>query len=230
MKPYYQHGNIQIFCGDCREILQSLPTPDLVVADPPYGISIAVDNARFSGGTITGPRISVNERTVIIGDDEPFDPSHLLGFKRLVIFGANNFPEKLPTSNGWIVWDKRLGLEDMVGWPLGEAELAWTNITGAVRVFRNQWLGLVRNSERGKFDHPTQKPVALMYWILERWASGLVIDPYLGSGPTLEAAKRLGLPAVGIEIEEKYCEIAAKRLSQEVFDFNPSHTQDAQKW
>lgn len=222
MKPYYEHAGITIYLGDCREILQHLPAPDLVIADPPYGIDAAVDNARFSGGTVTGPRTAVNARIPVAGDTEPFDPSHLLTFRRLVLFGANNYSDKLPKSNGWIVWDKRKGLEDMSGWPLGEAELAWTNVTGAVRVFRNRWMGLVRDSEQGSFDHPTQKPVALMRWILERWTKrgDLVLDPYLGSGPVLQAAKELSRRAIGIEIHEPYAEIAAKRLSQEVLDFS----------
>lgn len=221
MRPYYSHAGITIYHGDCREILPLIDIlPNLVVADPPYGTNTTVDNGRFThGGFGMMNRAFVQLRQPIMADKEPFNPSHLLRFKRLILFGANNFADKLPPSNGWIVWDKRLGLEDMKCWPLGEAELAWTNITGAVRVFRNRWMGLVRDSEQGKHYHPTQKPVALMNWILGEWAGGLVLDPYCGSGPTLEAAKRRGLPAIGIEIEEKYCEIAAKRLSQEVFAF-----------
>jgi site-specific DNA-methyltransferase (adenine-specific) len=219
MKPYYEHAGIVIYHGDCREILSDLePTVDLLVTDPPYGLDVAVDNRRFSGGEVTGPRISVGERIKVRGDAEPFDPLPLLRFKRLILFGANNYAAKLPPSNGWLVWDKREGLEEMEGWPFGEGELAWTNVTGAVRFFRNRWLGLVRDSERGEHLHPTQKPLALLRWIIGRWskAGGMVLDPFMGSGTTLRAAKDLGRRAIGIEIEERYCEIAAKRLSQEV--------------
>lgn len=219
-EPYYQDSLVTIYCGDCREILPSLPQPDLLLSDPPYGINAQVDNARFSGGSQTGPRTSVGRRMRVRGDKAPFDPSHLLKYKRLVLFGANNFAAKLPASNGWIVWDKRVGVEDMQNWPLGEGELAWTNVTGAIRFFRNRWMGLVRSDERGQHYHPTQKPVALMAWILEQWTTSgqLVIDPYMGSGTTLVAAKNLGRRAIGIELEEQYCEVAASRLSQEVLD------------
>ena len=220
MKPYFQDESCTIYHGDCREILPRL-TADLLVTDPPYGIDAAVDNKRFSGGTVTGPRTSVGERQKVRGDSEPFDPSHLLGFKRLILFGANNYAAKLPPSNGWLVWDKREGLEDMKDWPFGEGELAWTNVTGAVRFFRNRWMGLVRDSEHGEHFHPTQKPLALMVWILGRWTlpGQLVLDPYMGSGTTLRAAKDLGRKAIGIEIEERYCAIAAKRLEQQVLIF-----------
>lgn len=222
MTPYYEHAGITIYCGDCRDVLSLLGDCDLLLTDPPYGLNVPVDNARFSGGSQYRERGHkfLQYRIPVSGDAEPFDPSHLFQFRRLVIFGANNFADKLPPSNGWIVWDKRAGLED-VDWPLGAGELAWTNVTGAVRIFRNRWMGLVRDSERNIFDHPTQKPVVLMRWILKQWTKvgDLVIDPYCGSGPVLQAAKELGRRAIGIEIEEKYCEIAAKRLSQEVFQW-----------
>ena len=90
-------------------------------------------------------------------------------------------------------------------------------------MFRHRWMGLVRETERGRHDHPTQKPVALMRWCIEKWSKpgGLVTDPYMGSGPTLQAAKETHRRAIGIEIEERYCEIAAQRLSQEVLDYGP---------
>ena len=81
---------------------------------------------------------------------------------------------------------------------------------------------MIRASENsGPLQHPTQKPVALMKWCLSlRWVSeGPVCDPYMGSGPTLKAAKDLGRRAIGIEIEERYCEIAANRLRQRVLSF-----------
>lgn len=219
MKPYYEHGGITIYHGDAGELLPSL-CAGFVLTDPPYGIDATVDNMRFSGGTKTGPRAHTGPRIKVHGDTEPFDPTPLLRFPRLVLFGANNYAAKLPPSNGWIIWDKRVGLEDMEGWPFGDGEMAWTNVTGAVRFWRNRWMGLVRSDEHGEHYHPTQKPVALMAWILRKWRkpADVVLDPFMGSGSTLIAAKQASIPAIGIEIEERYCEIAAQRLSQEVLD------------
>ena len=103
------------------------------------------------------------------------------------------------------------------GWPLGEAELAWSNVIGTTRLFRSLWSGLLRSAEKGEFYHPTQKPVALMEWCLGFLdENDTVLDPFCGSGTTLLAAKNLGRLAIGIEIEPRYCEIAVKRLRQEV--------------
>ncbi len=192
---------------------------DLVVTDPPYGIRSNVNNKRFTGGSKTKRmRHYVLPREPVTGDRGEFDPRHLLRFKRLILFGAQNFAKYLPPSNGWIIWDKRVGIEDMTDWPYGEGEMAWTNVTGAVRFFRNTWMGLVRSEERKEFYHPTQKPLKLMAWCIENWSKEgqNVLDPYMGSGTTLRAAKDLGRDAIGIEIEERYCEVAVKRLAQGV--------------
>lgn len=221
---FYEEPGITLYCGDCREILPLIEqSVDLVLTDPPYGIGTATNNARFSGGSQTILRTSVGRRDPIIDDDKPFDPTFLLHYRRLVLFGANNFAAKLPPSNGWIVWDKRVGLENMTGWPLGEGELAWTNVTGAVRFFRNRWMGLVRNSERGEFFHPTQKPTALMAWIVTQFTApgSLVLDPFAGAGSTLLAGKETSRLAIGIEIDPRYCEIMVKRLRQEVLPLTP---------
>ena len=151
------------------------------------------------------------------GDDRPFDPAHLLTFDRLVLFGANHYSDRLPVSGGWLVWDKTGGGRGPDN-SFADVELAWTNLRKTPCIRHHLWKGLVRDSEAGdRVLHPTQKPVALMQWILTEWtvAGDLILDPYAGSGPTLLAAKNLGRRAIGIEIEERYCDSAAKRLSQE---------------
>ena len=222
IKPYYDHAGIAIYHGDCREILPQLEPVDLVLTDPQYGMDTNVDNTRFRPKSRDKWwRNSVNRnhlqtRMPVYGDDKPFDPTHLLQFPKLITWGANHYSSRLPDSGGWFVWDKRKGIED-ANWPLSEAELAWTNVCNGVRMFRHRWFGIVRESDQGQHYHPTQKPVALMSWCIQRVAdSNLILDPYMGSGTTLRAAKDLGRKAIGIEIEEKYCEIAARRMSQEV--------------
>ncbi len=222
MIPYYEHKGITIYHGDCRDILPSLEPVDLVLTDPPWGTSTACNSQRFSRKSSPWwtevDNTKVRAHGDIKGDTEEFDPAPFIG-QPAILWGANNFARNLPHSNGWLVWDKRKNAETMAekGWPLGEAELAWTNIIGATRVFRCLWSGLLRDRERGEFYHPTQKPISLMIWCLKfTTAANTILDPFMGSGTTLRAAKDLGRKAIGIEIEEKYCEIAAKRLSQEV--------------
>jgi len=229
VKPYYQDEAVTLYHGDCLEIMPQLEAEvDLLLTDPPYGGRLSVDYAeRFShkaGEWWQNADRSTNPRhEPIVGDDEPFDPTPLLGLpaKVKVLWGANWYASRLPDRGGWWVWDKRCGRRDVSagGWPMSEAELAWTTIGKGVRVFRHTWFGLIRDSERGEHWHPTQKPVALMQWAIDKSkTTGLILDPYAGSGPTLRAAKNLGRKAIGIEIEEKYCEIAADRCRQGVLD------------
>lgn len=214
MTPYYDDGQCVIYHGDCREILPLLTVDvGLLLSDPPYGISYKP--LRGSNGS----KMWGDE--VVTGDAEPFDPRHLLGYSRMVLFGANHYADKLPASGGWIVWDKTpKGIRE--GFIYSHAELAWSNVMGRVEKFPLEWQG---NSRQGEdFLHPTQKPIALMRWIIERFTQpeDVTVDPYMGSGTTLVAAKQLGRKAIGIEIEERYCEIAAQRLSQSTLGLDVS--------
>jgi len=215
LKPYYERGGIVIYHADCREVLPAIP-PDavsLLLTDPPYGRGKA---DRFGS---RDNLIAATPYTPVVGDAEPFDPTHLFRYGRLILWGANWYADRLPPSSGWIVWDKKDGgTSDN----FGDAELAWTNVTGATRLFRHLWRGMFKASERDERRvHPTQKPVALMAWLIEQFtqAGDLVLDPYMGSGPVLKACKLLGRRAIGVDIVEAYCEFAARRLAQEVFPF-----------
>lgn len=215
-KPYYQSGGITIYLGDCRKIAPTLdPQPQAVITDPPYGIGWDTDYTRFTGAAAV-PRTNFPR---VEGDEAPFDPSPWIGYTRCVLFGANHFAPLLPPSPTWVVWDKRCGSPSN---DFADCELAWVKENGPARIFRHYWNGMLKDSERGeKRQHPTQKPVALMAWIIQRYSrtDDLILDPYMGSGTTLVAAKRIGNRAIGIEKDERYCEIAAIRLSQEVFNF-----------
>ena len=216
MKPYYEHKGVTIYHGDCRELLPLLGHPDLIIADPPYGVREQT-NRKTKGRSNACESVDFKP---VFGDDQPFDPSPLLAMDcPLVLFGGNHFSNSLPPSPSWIVWDKKEG-----GTPDDNAdcELAWSNLGGPVRMYSHLWRGMIKGSERGsRRVHPTQKPVALMAWIIHGHTkeNQLIVDPYMGSGPVLLAAKNLSRRAIGIETEEEYCEAAAKRLSQEVFEF-----------
>jgi DNA modification methylase len=215
MRPYYEHAGITIFHGDCREILPTLGPFDLCLADPPYGIGYV-----HGGNNKKQKYQSIHAGVAIEGDDQPFDPSLVLQFQDVILWGANHFADKLPPSGQWLVWDKRCGVVPIRD--QSDCELAWCKNGKTARVFRHVWDGFLRDSEMDtQRVHPTQKPVALMTWCLSMFPKAkTVLDPYMGSGTTLVAAKNAGLRATGIEINERYCEIAAKRLSQEVMTFD----------
>lgn len=155
----------------------------------------------------------------IVGDQEPFDPAHLLPYHRAILWGANHYADKLPARCGWVVWDKRDGSPSN---DQSDAEMAWTNILTVARVFSARWSGAHRTGreqQEGRL-HVNQKPVALMGWCIRLAGDDeLILDPYMGSGSTLVAARELGRKAIGIEIDERHCDTAARRLSQDCFDF-----------
>ena len=203
-KPYYQDESVTIYHGDCREIVPELGKFDLLLTDPPYGISY---RTTLPNNTDWGN---------IANDTGEFDLSFLFDIDSdKVIFGANCFPEILPHRGRWSCWYKRGdGAEKALGSPF---ELAWDSRTsGFDRFYRVVHGGFV-NSDGGKRRHPTQKPVQLFKLILDDWPDAqTILDPFAGSGTTGRAAKDLGRKAVLIEIEERYCEIAARRMGQEV--------------
>jgi len=226
MTPYFDDGQITIYHADCRDILSTLDPASvaLLIADPPYGVAERTDRKSKGRGTEqrgTGIQWGSRDWSPIAGDDTPFDPAPLLQFPRLVLFGANHYADKLPASGSWLVWDKR---EDATPDDNADAELIWTNLGGPVRTYRQCWRGFTRardSLEPTKHVHPTQKPVNLMMWLLERYtkAGDLVVDPYMGSGPVAHACLLLGRQYIGVELVESYCVKAVQRLAQSVLPF-----------
>jgi DNA modification methylase len=206
VNPYYQDDLVTIYHGDCREWM---PEADVIVTDPPYGM--AYRHGLRKGGVAYG-----NDGVTIAGDDEPFDPQPILrmGLPTL-LWGANHYASRLPDSRGWLVWDKRDGDGPT---DQSDAEMAWTNVLSVVRVYSTRWRGALRTGREQREGrlHVNQKPVALMAWAIGFMPPGVVLDPFAGSGSTLVASKEAGRRSIGIEIEERYCEIAAQRCSQEV--------------
>ena len=200
MKPYYEEDGITIYHSDCRDVLPQLERADLMLTDPPYGDG-------FAGQPTKWQRLA--GRAAESWDESPVDGLRfiLCAAGTQIVWGGNRY--KLPLSRGWLVWYKPDAPPSMA-----DVELAWTSLDRNSELF--QWSISATNAER--VAHPTQKPLALMKWCLSI-CEGSVVDPFMGSGTTLRAAKDLGRRAIGIEIEEKYCEIAAKRLSQTVLNF-----------
>jgi DNA modification methylase len=197
MKPYYEEPGITIYHGDCRDILPTLDKVDLILTDPPYGIGRVMKGGKGQGHWTL--LCNGNEWDV----DAPDLTFMMKSANSIVVWGGNYFP--LPPSRCWFVWNKLNAVPTM-----GQCELAWTSADRPIQCFSAP-VG------RNNFGHPTEKPLELIVWsIQESRTTGTILDPFMGSGTTLRAAKDLGRKAIGIEIEEKYCEIAVKRLRQEV--------------
>ncbi len=213
MKPYYEDAFITIYHGDCKAILPGLVGVRSIVSDPPYGMNYKPKGGILSNGGLKGGAVKHRFSIPVIGDKKPFCPKHLLHYDVVILFGGHHFSDKLPQSRGWLFWDKK-----PQGYPknqFSDGDLIWTNQNKPIRTFKYLWQGALRQGgQNTPHLHPTEKPVALMKWIFEQIAVlPLVCDPYCGSGPTLIAAKQLGLQAIGIELVEEYCEIAAKRCA-----------------
>jgi DNA modification methylase len=209
MTPYYQDEAVCIYHGDCREVLPFLPKTDLLLTDPPYGIGEARGKNKSRGKLAVAKDFGVSD-----WDDAP-PPRWLLDCamdrtNHHILFGGNYFG--LPPASCWLVWDKDNGESDFA-----DCELAWTNLQKSVRRLRYRWAGMLQEPGCRKEVrvHPTQKPEAVMRWALMQAPDGCnVLDPFMGSGTTLVAAKRLGRKAIGIEREKKYCDLAIERLAQ----------------
>jgi len=199
IEPYYDEGGITLYHADCHEILPTIVEADLVLTDPPYGIGYQ---------DRTGRRV--------VGDNEPFDPAHLLEYGRCVIWGAENFAHLLPPSRGWIVWSK-VQDQKLADVSVSNVELAWSNIAKTPQIYNHYWRDWIRRaSERGARLHPAMKPVSLMKWILQGWTEpgDLILDPYMGAGPVAQACHEMDRRYIGIEIEESYCQLVEERLAQ----------------
>lgn len=210
IKPYIRDESTVIYCADNRNILPQIPDKsiDLCLTDPPYGINFI----NGGGRNVAGWR----DKSHFCGDWDILKPNRecfneiIRVSKEQIIWGGNYFTDMLRPSQQWLIWDK--GQRDFT---LADCEMAWSSQDKAVREF--DYSRAIANKENGQ--HPTQKPVALMKWcIVIVPQSYLILDPYLGSGTTMVAAKQLGRKCIGIEISEKYCEIAAKRCSQSVMN------------
>jgi DNA modification methylase len=204
-------GDATLILGDCREVLPTLPKVDAVVTDPPYGMKASVDSSRFSGGYRNGSRgPGIDYGDPIVGDDQPFDASFLSEIAPACIaWGWNHFADTLPRGTT-LVWIK--ATDAAFGTFLSDAEIAWQKGGHGVYCFRD--LSNKALASLGERVHPTQKPVTLMQWCIERTRGRTILDPFMGSGTTGVAAIKLGRKFIGIEIEPKYFDIACRRIEE----------------
>ena len=221
MKPYYDYKGIQIYLGDCREILPTLPKVDLVLTDPPY----LLPGMKGAGCFGDRPALKGTQGFTDMG----FDSSLLNNFTDWFCFcSKHNICEIIEKakSGHWAIltWCKPNPVPTCNNTYLSDIEFCihkWSKgrIGGGME---NKSLFCVHPCGKKETIHPNEKPLHIIkrMILVGGTEQGTILDPFMGSGTTLRAAKDLGRKAIGIEIEEKYCEIAAKRLSQEVLNFS----------
>ena len=200
----------KIHCCDCLDLMREMPdkSVDLVLTDPPYGIG---DKLAIGGAT---KRNLMQELYLsspwedIAPSKEYFDEIFRVS-KNQIICGGNYFD--LPPTRGFIVWDKIKFASNY-----SQVEYIWTSFDCISRIFKYCSNGGFVIKPEDKHEHPTQKPLALIKWILEKYSDeGMtVLDPFMGSGTTCVACKKLGRNYIGIEKEPEYIKIAEKRLEK----------------
>ena len=199
-------GNAELWLGDCREVLPLLPSVDLILTDPPYGIGIDGQKESVS----RNPKHRRKAHDFMGWDDETPDRLvfELMRYKSAgqIVWGGNYFTDKLPfPTKGWLFWDK-----GQRGLTMSDGELAWTSYDFPMRAYT---LNRVALQEGGGTEHPTQKPLRLMTWCLDLVPEArTVCDPFMGSGTTGVACAQLGRKFTGIERERKYFDIACRRI------------------
>ena len=215
-KPYFrdEQADIVIYCADCRDVLPHIPDKsiDLVLTDPPYGLSLDLEWVSQMNLAHGKPPNKADVR--MIGDDGGLDLSFLFNYPKRAIFGFPYIYD--PNATGWLVWDKQPGI-DTDRTLTSPVEMLSTTLWKGFRLVRCMWGGYMRDNGEYRYAHPTQKPQKIIDYVILK-SEGIILDPFLGSGTTAYCAKKLGRECIGIEIEEKYCEISAKRLSQSVMN------------
>lgn len=216
-EPYYFDDSVTLYLGDCREITEWLAA-DVLVTDPPYG------QAYRPGGLHSERDLRSAAKPVIAGDASTAvrdDALALWGTRPVVVFGAWRYPRPPRSITHRLIWHK-------AGRHPGVSPHPWFPTDEEIYLIGDGWRGQPtgtvlttyeqRSNEPGRVGHPTPKPLDLMDRLLSKCPPGVVADPFAGSGSTLVAAKALGRASIGVELDERYCETAARRLSQEVLD------------
>jgi site-specific DNA-methyltransferase (adenine-specific) len=186
---------------------------DLIITDPPYSINIAKNGIVGISNSVKAKEYDKCDWDSDIPSEDIFKEMFRVS-KNQIIFGGNYMTEYLKPTSSWIVWDKKNDKSFFA-----DCELAWTSFNKAIRIFRHRWFGMLQEEmglHKEKRFHPTQKPVALGRWILEKFAvkGDKIFDPFAGSGSFLVACQQKGFDFIGCEKEEKYCKIIEERLNQ----------------
>jgi DNA modification methylase len=227
----YQLGKHRLMCGDSTKIedvekLMNGQKADMVFTDPPYGMNLDTDYTSLNSKlefvrdkhlkSKTG-----NKYDKVIGDDTDYNPQHLFDMfadsKEMFLWGGDYYCKRLPDGGSWIVWDKRQGeqFDKMYG---SCFELLWSRVRHKRDIIRHTWAGVFGTEQedvRGRV-HPTQKPIGVSSWVLEKYSKDgwLVVDLFGGSGSTLIACEQINRTCFMMELDPKYVDVIRKRYAK----------------
>jgi len=201
---------VRIYNRDCMEAMQGMKDNeyDLAIVDPPYGINVTNMNLGNGKNKTYDSKKKWDSRAP---SQKYFSELQRIS-KHQIIWGANHFISKIPIdSSCWIVWNKENG-----NTVFSDCELAWTSFKTTVRMFSYRWQGIIQGNTKIKEHkiHPTQKPVALYLWLLQKYAERgwRILDTHLGSGSIAIACHDLGFDLDGYELDKEYYDNAMKRF------------------
>jgi DNA modification methylase len=210
-------GEHRLLCGDSTDSdqvakLMKGEKADMVFTDPPYGISIVGNNGKVGGDNKAKngvySKVIADETTDTAKDF--YNTCIALGMDNFIIWGGNYFVDFLPFSASWIIWDKR---GDMNSNNFADGEMAWCSFETRVRIYKQLWNGMIREGEKDKRVHPTQKPIKILSDIITDQIKGnLLFDGFLGSGSTMVASHQLKRKCYGMELDPKYCQVIIDRM------------------
>jgi DNA modification methylase len=214
--PYYRDDQVELYHGDCLEIAAWLEA-DVLVTDPPYGMAYESNFNRDRRNSKVGRAVTADNDTATRDS-----MLRLWGSRPALVFGRWSCPRPVHVR-ARLIWDKG----NTVG--MGDLSMPWGPTDEEVYVIGAGFTGkresnvlrvqMLMSGDSRRPDHPTPKPIPLMERLIEKCPPGVIADPFAGSGSTLIAARNLGRKAIGVEIEERYCELIARHLDQMALDF-----------
>lgn len=216
MSLYYQDEHVTLYHGDCLTEHREWLDADVLVTDPPYGMSYESNRNRDKRNTKVGRAVIADDTTV--ARDAALES---WGDRPALVFGKWTQPRP-ESTRARLIWDKKVQ-------GTGDLSIPWGPTDEEVYVIGAGFVGhrgsnivrsqMLMSGDSRRPDHPTPKPISLMEVLIEKCPPGEITDPFAGSGATLVASRNLGRRAIGVELEERYCEVIARRLDQGVLDF-----------
>ena len=216
----FEIGEHRLLCGDGTDSdqvakLMNGQKADMVFTDPPYGIKVVKSE-------MVGANFGIAKKgkySEVIADDttetakEFYDTCVSLGMNDFIIWGGNYFTDFLPFSDGWLIWNKRAGTD--IRNTFADGEMAWCSFHTPIRIYNQLWNGMIREGEKDKRVHPTQKPIRMLSEIITDHIKGnLIFDGFLGSGSILVASHQLKRKCYGMELDPKYCQVIIDRMKK----------------